>query len=314
MIQPNDVFESILNCLHEGAVCIDMHGRITFWNKAAEELTGYSAADVHGASCADGALEPTDDRDRPLCSGNCPLSSVLEEHTAQEITGFIRHRDGRRLAVTIRIAPLHNPSSEDAGGAILTFMDRSNLTVCRKTVRKLNQIALIDPLTGIGNRRHTERTLGERLQELKRYGGSFGVLFIDVDHFKNVNDSFGHATGDVVLKAVAEQLNQSLRPFDFAGRWGGDEFVVLLVNIKESDLRPIAERVRRRIGQTSILHQGRPIHVTVSIGAKLACPQDTVESLLNDTDELMYCSRTKGAIGSPRPAPPERSPSSPDFS
>ena len=105
-------------------------------------------------------------------------------------------------------------------------------------------MALLDPLTQLGNRAYTRMMLSSRLDELRRYGWPFGLLFVDVDYFKRVNDSHGHEVGDKTLRAIATTLLKSLRPFDFLGRWAGDEFLALIVNIGRDALSTVAERAR----------------------------------------------------------------------
>jgi len=161
-------------------------------------------------------------------------------------------------------------------------------------MKQLEEMALLDPLTRLANRQHIEANLQRRLEEYTRYGWTFGVLFIDIDHFKKINDSYGHDIGDKVLKLVSLTLQNSLRPFDFLGRWGGEEFVALVVNVNEKQLVHIAERARRLLEQSQILLKQDPIKVTVSMGATMAIRGDTLEDLIKRADRLMYRSKSAG--------------------
>ena len=133
-----------------------------------------------------------------------------------------------------------------------------------------------------------------RLAETRRYDVTFAILFIDIDNFKSVNDRYGHETGDEVLRVVAQTLSRSLRPFDLCGRWGGEEFLTLILNVDEAYLEVVAERVRALIGQTRIPIQETYLQVTVSIGGAIAHRDDTPETLLNRADRLMYRSKMEG--------------------
>jgi diguanylate cyclase (GGDEF)-like protein len=119
-------------------------------------------------------------------------------------------------------------------------------------------------------------------------------MFIDIDHFKEVNDRYGHDVGDQVLKMVATTVANSLRPFDVVARWGGEEFIALLVNVGEQELQSIAERARR-LAELSGFKKGEDvIRVTVSIGATRSRPDDTMEDVVARADRLMYQSKGRG--------------------
>ena len=111
--------------------------------------------------------------------------------------------------------------------------------------------AMLDTLTELANRRFLEIEISNRIQELIRYQWPFALIFIDIDHFKQINDRYGHAVGDKVLKAVANTLNLIGRPFDLVGRWGGDEFAVILRNVDAEAMSRIAERFRALVAQTT---------------------------------------------------------------
>jgi diguanylate cyclase (GGDEF)-like protein len=153
---------------------------------------------------------------------------------------------------------------------------------------------MIDSLTGIGNRRYLQRHLESRREEYRRYGVSFGVLFIDIDRFKKINDSFGHPVGDRILRMVAQTVAANLRPFDEAGRWGGEEFVVLVANVDGHALSIVAERIRMLIEASGIEAAGKRLRVTVSVGAVLAEAGENAESVIERADQVMYQSKLAG--------------------
>jgi diguanylate cyclase (GGDEF)-like protein len=155
-------------------------------------------------------------------------------------------------------------------------------------------MALIDPLTGVGNRRYAQDTLEARLNERDRYHWECGVIFCDVDHFKSVNDTHGHDTGDRVLRMVAQTLANAVRGFDFVGRWGGEEFVIILTHADQSVLHTIAERCRALVQGSSVQADEGAVSVTLSLGATLAGDDDNVTSLLDRADAMMYVSKNSG--------------------
>ena len=136
--------------------------------------------------------------------------------------------------------------------------------------------------------------LRSRLDELKRYGWPCGVLFADIDNFKDINDRYGHTTGDNILKMVAQTLASSLRSYDVLGRYGGEEFIAIIANVTREKLYSFANRLCLLVEQSSLKTESGKISVTVSIGATLAKISDTVDTVVKRADQLMYYSKTAG--------------------
>jgi diguanylate cyclase (GGDEF)-like protein len=204
----------------------------------------------------------------------------------------MQRHDGSRLPVRVRIAPIHSRRGRIAG-ALQVFQPAAAGGSAQR-LDQLERAALMDDLTGIANRRLARQTLQKRLEELRRYGWPFGVLLLDIDHFKQVNDSRGHDAGDEVLKVVARTLEQSVRPFDLVSRWGGEEFVVIAANLEASQLRAMADRLRLLIETSMTIIRGLPLRVTVSVGATMAQPDDTSRDVVARADALMYRSKRAG--------------------
>ncbi len=234
-----------------------------------------------------------DEQGERLCLKGCPLSATLTDGDVREADLFLRHKAGHRVPVRVRVAALRDATGGIAG-AVETFTDNSPRLAALQRIQELQQLAYLDTITGVGNRRYTELTLQARLDELRRYGWTFAVLFIDIDRFKQINDAYGHEVGDRVLGLVARTIVGSLRSFDFLGRWGGEEFVAVVPMQFESQLAPLASRCRALVERSALREGGRPVAVTVSIGATMAVASDTVASLVARADELMYRSKTAG--------------------
>lgn len=177
--------------------------------------------------------------------------------------------------------------------------------VCIENVinsERLKYIGLTDPLTGIHNRRYFDLRLADEVNRIQRYGGHIACLFIDIDHFKNINDTWGHPIGDVVLKAVAERIKNMLRLTDTLARYGGEEFVVLLEQADAAQAFVVAERIREAVRQPAIpLDNGALIPITVSIGISsfVPRPQDdgaavAAQRLLHEADTALYRAKTTG--------------------
>ncbi len=289
----NHLYRKVLDNLQEGVYCVDRDRTITFWSKSAERITGFSASEVIGTRCMDNILNHVDEKGQQLCRDACPLTQCLRKKKEQSSRMYLHHKNGHRIPVALHITPIFD-NSGDLIGAVETFSDTSSQIAAIEKINELSEIALLDPVTRLGNRRSTESTISRRLEELRRYSWPFGLLFIDIDSFKMINDTFGHQTGDRALKMVGTTLRNSLRQFDFAGRWGGDEFVAILVNITADELKKIGERLRLLVSNSNVSRFRNPLWVTVSIGATLARQEDTTTSLLKRADELMYQSKQAG--------------------
>lgn len=155
--------------------------------------------------------------------------------------------------------------------------------------------ARIDHLTQLSNRRALESRLGEEIERSRRYGSPFSLIAVDIDHFKQVNDTYGHLAGDKMLQLVALLLKNNIRANDFPARFGGEEFVVLLPETAMRPARQVAEKIRRVIEESALMHERQRIRVTISAGVGELEPQtDTAETLFNRADEALYNAKHSG--------------------
>ena len=288
-VQLADVLEN----LHDGLYFTDTHRVITFWNHAAERITGYTAAEVLGRSCAANILVHVDTDGRSLCGGLCPLAMAMADSVGREAEVFLRHKDGHRVPVLVRTGPLKDRQGQVVGGIEL-FTDLSNILANNSRVRELEQLALLDNLTQLANRTYLLREIEARFEEMRRYGIPFGLLFMDIDFFKRFNDTYGHDVGDAVLKLVANTFVANSRAFDVYGRWGGEEFVGVIRSIDAEDLAALGNRMRVLVNQSFLMHDEARLGVSISLGATVAHPDDTAESLIKRADQLLYQSKKEG--------------------
>ncbi len=286
-------YARIIDNLHDGLYFVDTNRIITYWNKAAERISGFSAAEVVGRSCADKILTHVDGAGTCLCTGPCPLAATIADGMDREAEVYLHHKDGHRVPVLVRVSLLKDPQGKVIGGIEL-FTDISNIQANTLRVQELEKLALLDNLTQLANRNYIERELQARFEEHKRMKVPFGILFIDIDHFKRVNDTYGHDVGDEVLRFVARTFSVNSRPFDLYGRWGGEEFLGIIRNIGANDLVQLGNRLRVLIEHAYILHEGEKLQITVSIGATSVTDDDGSESLIKRADGLLYESKRLG--------------------
>jgi diguanylate cyclase (GGDEF)-like protein/PAS domain S-box-containing protein len=288
-----DSYERIIENLYDGLYFVDRDRVITYWNKGAERISGFTADEVVGKSCADNILTHVDSQGNSLCTGMCPLAATIADGTLREAELFMHHKDGHRIPVSVRVSTLTDRDGIIIGG-VEVFTDISNQEATKLRVKELEKLALLDNLTQLANRNYIEREIQSRFEEKKRLNVPFGILFIDIDHFKKFNDSYGHDVGDEVLKFVANTFVANTRPFDLYGRWGGEEFIGIIRNINGKELELLGNRVRILIENSFIIHENEKLYVTISIGATLVNKKDTIDSLIKRADTLLYKSKAAG--------------------
>jgi diguanylate cyclase (GGDEF)-like protein/PAS domain S-box-containing protein len=283
----------LLDEVGEGIYFTDTERRITFWNKAAARISGYSEKEVLGKKCSENILIHVDGRGRSLCLGGCPLACTLKDRKTRRKSIYLHHRQGHRIPVRVRVSPLLDEEGNVAGAAEF-FSDISKKPELEKRVRRLEKMAMNDRLTGVANRRYCEIYLQARLEEFKRFHWPLGVIFFDIDDFKRLNDRYSHRVGDRALKTVARTLQRNIRSIDQVGRWGGEEFLVILRNADKKNLRLIAEKLRRLVERSVFWEKDAPVRVTLSGGATLARANDSSVTLVERADLLMYEGKKAG--------------------
>ena len=237
-------YERIIENLYDGLYFVDRNRVITYWNKAAEEISGFTANEVVGKPCSANILTHVDTEGNSLCTGMCPLAATMADGESREVEVYMHHKDGHRIPVSVRSSTLTDKDGNIIG-AIELFTDISNRAINELRVKELEKLALLDNLTQLANRNYLEKEIQSRFDEKKRYNLAFGVLFVDIDHFKKFNDLYGHGVGDNVLKFVANTFVANARPFDLYGRWGGEEFIAIIRNVNSNKLELMGKRFVR---------------------------------------------------------------------
>jgi diguanylate cyclase (GGDEF)-like protein/PAS domain S-box-containing protein len=296
------LLKDMLDMITEGVYFVDMERRITYWNKSAERITGYSAAEVIGKRCHENILRHVDDCGKEMCIAGCPLAAVLASGEVRSGEFYLHHKNGHRVPVFVRGVPHAPGDTGPEAGAIEIFTDRSERVAILAELEDLRKESLTDQLTGLGNRRYVDIQFDSLLERYRREGTRFGFLISDIDRFKLVNDKWGHATGDRVLRMVAWTIANAVRRGDVAARWGGEEFVVLTPGATPPELQMVAERIRALVERSWLtLEDGRKLEVTVSVGGAMANPGDDMATLTERADRRLYrCKdggRNKSLVG-----------------
>ncbi len=283
--------EVLLDSLSDGVYFVDPQRRIRYWNQGSATITGYGAKEIVGQSCFDGLLQHIDISGKCLCHSGCPLAKTLLDGRSREEHLFLHHKRGHRVPVCVRVASIK--SKGKIIGAMEVFSVITPENQAERRIRELEGMVFLDYLTELPNRRYIELKLKQALEESQSFGRTFGLAIIDIDHFKDVNDVYGHEAGDSALKTLAATLTASLREKDAVGRWGGEEFVLLLADSDPQMLQHVAERCRMLIensGCPELMGQS----LTVSIGATLLQEGDSTQSAVDRADRLLYTSKSRG--------------------
>lgn len=290
-MKSEDLYLTIINNLCDGVYFVDTERRITFWNKAAEDITGYKKEQILGQCCQSNLLNHIDRDGRPLCTLGCPLHATVIDGNQRKDEVFLRHKDGHRIPVYVNIFPIREEGT--IVGAIEIFTPSSPIVYDDNLIEKLSNLAMNDQLTGIANRRRMESYLEYRLNELKRFQRKFCVIFMDIDNFSEFNNTYGHDMGDSVLKSVTKSVGRSVRATDLFGRWGGEEFVGVFEIKNDYEATLLAEKIRILVAGSEVPHESENLSVSASFGVTVARYGDTVASVVDRADSLMYQSKKK---------------------
>jgi diguanylate cyclase (GGDEF)-like protein/PAS domain S-box-containing protein len=289
----DELHKSIVDNLADGVYYVEPDRTIRYWNHGAEKLAGYHASEMVGRRCYDNILAHVDAQGNSLCHSTCPLAASMLDGEPRDVTIWLRHREGYRKPVRVRTAAVRDETGTIVGG-VETFSDASAVVRAAQDADRARHEALTDELTGLPNRRMFDAAVRTRLENRGRYGWQFGLLVVDIDNFKAVNDQFGHAVGDAVLAGVSKTILGAVRAGDMVARWGGEEFAILVEASEAGSLGETAERVRALVAQSEVRHEALVLRVQVSAGGSLASRDDTPESLFERADGALYSAKHEG--------------------
>jgi diguanylate cyclase (GGDEF)-like protein/PAS domain S-box-containing protein len=297
MLDPASLLQDqrqILDHLYDGLYVVDRERTIVYWNPAAERITGYAMEEVVGRQCFDNLLAHVDSEGCALCRGRCPLTATMRDGQFREALVYLRHRDGHRLPVEVRASPLRDASGAVVG-AVEIFQDGQVREGLRRRLDELERLSEMDALTGVANRRQFDRRLAAGTGDVAAGRHPLSLLLIDVDRFKQVNDTWGHAGGDRVLREVAQTLLAAVREDDLVARIGGEEFAVVTRSGSPEALTGLAERLGAMVRSThALLDDGTRLTVTASLGGAVAQAGEGPAELFVRADRALYQSKRAG--------------------
>jgi diguanylate cyclase (GGDEF)-like protein/PAS domain S-box-containing protein len=269
----------VVKNINSGIIVLDVLGRVVEINPFAQKLIGPAAETAIGKPIEEVLMG------WPAIGYSVQVSEQHEQEISLE-------QNGQLLHFLVQISPIRNERNRMRGHVIVSV----DITDRKKAEMELERLARTDVLTGVTNRRYFFELAEIQFARARRYRQSLAVLLLDVDHFKQVNDRYGHLAGDQVLQMVARECKKHLRGSDIFARYGGEEFICLLPEQDQAGALDTAERIRQIIGQAEVVYEAQSICVTASIGLTVlpAATNLTLERLIDQADQALYASKTNG--------------------
>ncbi len=286
-------YRAVISSLQEGILLKDRHGRTLAHNAAAERILGITGDEMLAHVGLFPSAEIVDESGRPFAPEALPIASTLDNGlpTSDVVAGITRG-DGTRVWLSMNARALITPGDASPHAVAVSFSD---VTERKLSQERLARHAYFDAVTNLPNRVSFHKQMEEQVRAASRGGGKFALLYMDLDGFKRVNDTMGHAAGDALLEVVAERFRGCVRDRDTVARLGGDEFTMILTGVEDpAKVSAIASRVLASIAAPITL-MGQKVIVGVSIGCAMF-PDDgvTVDALTRCADEAMYQSKQAG--------------------
>ncbi len=302
--QTSDFLLTLSDNMGQGVYATDTEGNLTYLNREAEKILGWKHDEALHKNAHD--LFHVDDSSHE--QGCFILNAIIEGATCQQELAFFRNRTREEFPVELTCTPIYTEG--EILGTITLFHDitqrlenQQELVDAKTQLEQanchLNELARVDALTGIANRREFDQTLSSLWKSSYRKKERLGILMIDIDHFKAYNDQYGHQKGDDCLKQVAQAICQScMRPDDFVARYGGEEFIVLLPQTAHDDAVYVARRIQQKIAGKAIDHPKSPTKavITLSIGVCSMVPHDlsSEQQFIDCADRRLYVAKNSG--------------------
>ena len=282
--------EIALNSISDAVICTDINCNIDYLNIAAEKITGWTREEAYGLPITQVFNIIHGTTRKPAFS---PIGLVLQTNKPRVLADdtLLIKRDGTEIAIEDSTSPIHNWNGQ-LTGVVIVFHD---VSATKAMAIKMTHLAQHDFLTSLPNRILFNDRITQAITLANRHQTQLALLFLDLDNFKHINDSLGHATGDKLLKSVTERLKQCVRESDTVSRQGGDEFVILLAeNNNSEDAALSAQKILEAL-QAPHLFDKKQLHISTSIGISVY-PADgaNADSLLKNADTAMYHAKEKG--------------------
>jgi len=286
-----DFYKNLLDSIFDAVYMVNNRGFITYWNKSCERITGFSAEEMVSTPYNNTPLAYLDNETQQPVNRHSGIDIVLETGMSGTWKGYLRCKNGQRIPIQANISPIRDETGQIIG-AVEVFRDTSALVALEDAHRQVLQISRKDQLTGLYNRSAINEILKAEIERSNRYKQPLSVIMIDIDHFKRINDNYGHDVGDKVLAKFGSILQYNLRAPDVVGRWGGEEFLIITPESTSAEAEILAQRIRNII--RVIPPPQFPETITASFGVSQLKPSGTLDQLLYIADIALYQAKQQG--------------------
>jgi PAS domain S-box-containing protein len=280
MIEEQKFYWTLLDTLKDGVYFANKQRKITFWNKAAEVITGYKNNEMLGRFCGDNLLIHIDEEGNSLCTGPCPLSRTMETGEVYEEKIYLHHKDGHRVPVFVRTTPVYG-SKDEIIGAVEIFTDLSSREALTN-IHALDKPDLLSSLSGLPTRQYLEMNLKLKFFEWEEFQHVFGVFHIKINGLEAVKKAYGSEVAEGVVKTFSRTLIHNVTPCDMIGEWAEGEFLGIAGYGDETRLSGTANRYRLLLENTDLssITEDDVSFITFSVGDALVSQEDTPEKLV----------------------------------
>jgi len=284
--------EKLIDAMHDGVVFVDTQAKITLWSKGTERLTGVSSEAAIGHILAPSLLDMYVDVDHRIADDACPVAKSLITNTQLRQRLLVMGRQGKHVAIDLHSIPVHTPEGALQGATVLLHDAQSEVSLEEKC-EALHAEVTKDPMTKIANRAEFDRMLALFIEAHQQAKLPCSLIMCDIDHFKNINDTYGHQAGDEAIISMANLLSTLCRAGDLVARYGGEEFAVLCADCTNADGARRAEQIRRKLAETQHASLGSK-RITASFGVTERQAGDTPETMLRRSDRALLMAKEQG--------------------
>ncbi len=284
--------QQLIDSMHDGVIFVDARLEIFLWSKGAERLTGISGTAASGRHFVPSLLDMCNTAGRRVRDEACPVARALASGAQLRQRLEILGRQGNHVAIDLHAIPVHT-NDGDLLGATVVLHDAEPEASLEEKCEALHAEVTKDPMTKVANRAEFDRMQALFMEAHQQAGLVCSLIMTDIDHFKHINDNYGHQAGDEAIIALANLLKSMCRSGDLVARYGGEEFAVLCADCNLADAAVRAEQIRRKVAETTFSSLGTK-HITASFGVAQLQPGDTPESLLRRADLGLLTAKERG--------------------
>jgi len=284
--------DKLIDSMHDGVLFVDAQAKIFLWSKGAQRLTGVSSDAAVGRKFAPGLLDMRNHAGRHVRDAACPVARSLSTSAQLRQRMQIMGWQGQHVAIDLHVIPVHDQKGLVLGGTVLLHDAQPEASLEEKC-EALHAEVTKDPMTKVANRAEFDRMQALFIEAHNQAGLPCSLIMADIDHFKSINDTYGHQAGDSAIIGVANLMNSLCRTGDLVARYGGEEFAVLCADCGNADAVKRAEQIRRKLSETTHNFLGNK-QITASFGVTELQSGDTPETMLRRADRALLMAKEQG--------------------